>query len=74
MLRQQQLPNESQQQTLEAIDIEISQYLRCPVSPRTFNPFEEWISMKPHYSRLYELTMDYLPILPIPDLFLWKTC
>ena len=63
MLRQQQLPNESQQQTLEAIDIEIRQYLRCPVSPRTVNPFEEWISMEPYYPRLYEMAMDYLPIL-----------
>ena len=62
-LRQQQLLYESQQQTLEPIDIEISQYLRCPVSPRTVNPFEEWISMKPHYPHLYEMAMDYLPIL-----------
>ena len=63
MLRQQQLPNECQQQTLEAIDIEISQYLRCSVSPHTVNPFEKWISMKPHYRHLYEMAMDYLLIL-----------
>ena len=63
MLRQQQLPDESQQRTLEAVDIEISQYLRRPVSPRTVNPFEEWISMKPNYPHIYEMAMEYLPIL-----------
>ena len=63
MLQKQQFPNDGQHQTYEAIDIEISEYLRCPVSPRSVNPFAEWISMNSHYPHLYEIAMDYLPIL-----------
>ena len=50
-------------QNIGAIDIERSQYLRSSVSPRTGNPYEEWIKLRLNYPELYEIAMQYLPIL-----------
>lgn len=45
------------------IAIEIRQYLNRPVCSRSANPFEEWITMKPTYPHLFEVALEYLPIL-----------
>lgn len=39
-MRDQQLSKEGPHETSAATDIEISQYLSCPVSPSSVNPFE----------------------------------
>ncbi|XP_043468397.1 uncharacterized protein LOC122502421 [Leptopilina heterotoma] len=61
-LQSQQLTN-ADSDSAGGIAIEIRQYLNRPVCSRNTNPFEEWITMKPTYPHLYEVAMEYLPIL-----------
>ncbi|XP_011884114.1 PREDICTED: zinc finger BED domain-containing protein 1-like [Vollenhovia emeryi] len=51
-----------QEEEVDGISIELRQFLNLPVTNRTNNPYETWISLQSQFPNLYQLAMKHLSI------------